>query len=85
VSCDECGLVDHGPNVTSGTQAIIQEKSSAFRINVLPLRDHVTFSCIWPEIPVNRAHCSAVVLYVFSAILAKSRFFISINNSIKTY
>src|SRR5271168_5380320 len=45
--------------------------------------DHVTYSCIWPEDPVKRAHCSAVILYVFFAILAKSQFFISINNHIK--
>jgi hypothetical protein len=60
-----------------------QEESSAARIKVLPFRDHVTYSCIWPEIPVKRAHCSAVVLYGFFAILAKSQFCISINNPIK--
>ena len=46
--------------------------------------DHVTSSCLRPEERVKRAHCSAVILYMFFAILAKSQFVISINNSTKT-
>jgi hypothetical protein len=44
------------------------------------LRFRQVSSCIRPEDPVQRAHCSAVILYVFFAILAKSQFLISINN-----
>lgn len=45
---------------------------------------HVTSSCLRPEEHVKCAHCSAVILYVFFAILAKSQFVISINNSTET-
>lgn len=73
-------------SVTSGSQAVIQEEFSAARIKYasapkVTLRLH--YSCIRPEDPVKRVHCSAVILYAFFAIFEKSPFSISMNNHVK--
>jgi hypothetical protein len=68
---------------TSGTQAIY--KSSLARqdkYTSVPRSCYLLF--YGPEIPVKRAHCFAVILYVFFVILAKSLFSIYTNNPTKT-